>query len=67
MDMVGLMDQIPDFWEGAGRWIHAFEEETLGPLLAVGDIKAILSKTLGVGEMREMLEGSPLHRLTFTQ
>ena len=67
MDMIGLMERIPDLRERAGRWIHAFEEETVGHLLAIGDIKAILSRSFGVGEMREMLEGSLLHRLTFKQ
>ena len=67
MDMVGLMGRIPDIREGAARWIRAFEEETVGHLLAVGDIKAILTKTLGVGEMREMVEGDRFHRLTLTQ
>ena len=58
MDMVALMERIPDLREGAGSmrsrkrlWVrcrvHAFEED----LLAVGDIKAILSRSLRVGEM----------------
>ena len=61
--MVGLMGRIPDIREGAARWIRAFEEETVGHLLAVGDIKAILTKTLGVGEMRERRNNNfPLER-----
>ncbi len=38
-----------DIHEGAGKWIKVFEEETMGKLLAVGDIKALLAKIMGGG------------------
>ena len=35
--------------------------------MAVGDIKAILSRSLGAGEVKDVLKASPLHQLTRTQ
>lgn len=50
-----MVTRLPDIHEGAGKWIRVFEEETMGKLLAVGDIKALLAKTVGGAKMEEIL------------
>ncbi len=49
-DLEGLVRHRPDIHEGAGKWLKVFEE-TMGNLLAVGDIKALLEKTIGGAKM----------------
>lgn len=33
--------RLPDIHEGPNKWMRDFEEETVGTLLALGDIKAV--------------------------
>ncbi|KAI2643853.1 Retrovirus-related Pol polyprotein from transposon TNT 1-94 [Labeo rohita] len=61
-DLEGLVTRLPDIHEGAGKWIKVFEEETMGKLLAAGDIKALLAKTIGGAKMEEILQASDLER-----
>ncbi len=61
-DLEGLIARLPDVHEGAGKWIKTFEEETMGKLLAVGDIKALLARILGGTKMEEILQASDLER-----
>lgn len=61
-DLEGLIARLPDVHEGAGKWIQTSEEETIGKLLAVGDIKAILAKILGGTKLEEILQASDLER-----
>ncbi|KAL0152317.1 hypothetical protein M9458_052040 [Cirrhinus mrigala] len=61
-DLEGLVTRLPDIHEGAGKWIRVFEEETMGKLLAVGDIKALLAKTVGGAKMEEILQTASLDR-----
>ncbi|KAL0149340.1 hypothetical protein M9458_055378, partial [Cirrhinus mrigala] len=61
-DLEGLIARLPDIHEGAGKWIKTFEEETMGKLLAVGDIKALLAKILGGTKIDEVLKASDLER-----
>ncbi len=61
-DLKGLVTRLPDIHEGAGKWIKVFGEETMGKLLAVGDIKALLAKTIGGAKMEEILQTSNLNR-----
>ncbi|KAI2643862.1 Gag-Pol polyprotein [Labeo rohita] len=61
-DLEGLIARLPDIHEGAGKWIKTFEEETMGKLLAVGDIKALLAKILGGTKIEEILKASDLER-----
>ncbi|KAJ8356711.1 hypothetical protein SKAU_G00195050 [Synaphobranchus kaupii] len=58
--MLGLVERLPDIHEGAGKWIRAIEEETMGKLLAVGDLKALLARLLGMARMEEVLMKSGL-------
>ncbi len=39
-----------------------FEEDTMGKLFAVGDIKALLAKNMGGAKMEEILQASNLNR-----
>ncbi|XP_014879953.1 uncharacterized protein LOC106941426, partial [Poecilia latipinna] len=59
MDLVGLVSRLPDIHNGAGRWIRALEEETVGKILALGDIKAILAKVVGIPTMQNILKDHP--------
>ncbi|KAJ8360930.1 hypothetical protein SKAU_G00174550 [Synaphobranchus kaupii] len=58
--MLGLVEHLPDIHEGAGKWIRALEEETMGKLLAVGDLKALLARLLGMARMEDVLMKSGL-------
>lgn len=55
MDLTGLINCLPALTEGADRWIRAFEENTAGVKLAIGDIKAILMKVVGQQTATEIL------------
>ncbi len=59
-DLDTLVSRLPDIHEGAGKWIRTFEEETVGNLLALGDIKALLAKCLGASKMNDILKQSSL-------
>lgn len=58
LDLAGLISRLPDIHEGAGKWIKAFEEETVGKMLALGDIKAVWAQSLGVSTMENILRNS---------
>lgn len=55
-DLEGLKNILPNIYDGAGKWIRAFEEETTGRLLAMGDITALLAKVIGTTKLAELLE-----------
>lgn len=57
-DLAGLISKLPEVHEGAGKWIRAFEEETVGKLLALGDIKAVWAQTMGAPTMEDLLKHS---------
>ncbi len=61
-DLEGLVTRLPDIHKGAGKWIKVFEEETMGKLFAVGDIKALLAKIMRGAKMEEILQASYLNR-----
>ncbi|XP_048842887.1 uncharacterized protein LOC125715428 [Brienomyrus brachyistius] len=65
-DLEGLLLRLPVLAEGAGKWIKAIEEETMGRLLAIGDIKAVMARTLGVDAMERLLRSSGLAAATGT-
>ena len=48
--------------DGAGKWIRTFEEYTAGRLLAIGEIKALLVRVLGISKMESMVENRGLNR-----
>ena len=58
LDLTGLVSGLPDIHVGASKWIRAFEEATVGKLLALGDLKAVWAKTLGVSAMETMLKNN---------
>ncbi len=55
-DVETLKSKLPSLRNGANRWIAAFEDETVGDMIAVGDIKVLLSKVLTRQEMEDILE-----------
>ncbi|KAK3515942.1 hypothetical protein QTP86_004990 [Hemibagrus guttatus] len=61
MDVTGLIGRLPSICDGAQKWITRFEEQTAGQHLGLGDIKAILSQTLGKAKMTEILDRDDPH------
>lgn len=49
------MDSLPSIHDGDGRCISEFEEHTVQCMLAVGDMKAILSRLFGQQIMDELI------------
>ncbi|XP_046881787.1 uncharacterized protein LOC124471344 [Hypomesus transpacificus] len=66
MDMTGLIARLPNPYEGASRWIKAFEQETLGHNIAIGDIKMILGRTLGAGGLSDVMHSQHLAEILDT-
>lgn len=46
-----MVAHIPDLHDGAGKCIRTFEKQTMGKLLAVGDLKALLAREVGAVKM----------------
>lgn len=67
MDMEGLMGRMPSILKGACKWIGAFEGKTIGHLLVVGDMKALLGRMLGLGTTEEVLRDTSMHIAVGTQ
>nr|XP_054591515.1 uncharacterized protein LOC129155805 [Nothobranchius furzeri] len=55
LDLTGLVSRLPHIQDGAGKWIRAFEQETTGLMLALGDLKAILARVVGTSAMGTLL------------
>ncbi len=55
-DVETLKSKLPSLRDGANKWIASFEDETVGDMIAVGDIKVLLSKVLTKQEMEDILE-----------
>lgn len=47
MDLEGLLRELPSLQEGASKWIREFEDKTQAKRLAIGDLKAVLARSLG--------------------
>lgn len=60
-DMEGLVFRLPDLHEGAGKWIRTFEEYTMGKLVVVGDIKALLGRVTSVQKLREIMQDGAIN------
>lgn len=54
--MTRLIKCLPTLTEGADKWIRAFEENTGGVKLSLGDIKAIPMKIVGQQMAAEICE-----------
>lgn len=54
-DLEGLVSGLPDLHEGAQKWILDFDEKTLGRLLALGDVKALLARVIGQRAMEDVM------------
>ncbi|KAK3549105.1 hypothetical protein QTP70_031892 [Hemibagrus guttatus] len=62
LDLTGLIGRLTSICEGAQKWITRFEEQTMGQVLALGDIKAILSQSLGRAKMIEIFQNVNLKK-----
>ncbi|KAK3549101.1 hypothetical protein QTP70_031896 [Hemibagrus guttatus] len=62
LDLTGLIGRLPSICEGAQKWITRFEEQTMGQMLALVDIKAILSQSLGKAKMIEIFQNVNLKK-----
>ncbi|KAK3517354.1 hypothetical protein QTP70_004697 [Hemibagrus guttatus] len=62
LDLTGLIGRLLSICEGAQKWITRFEEQTMGQMLALGDIKAILSQSLGKAKMIEIFQNVNLKK-----
>ena len=54
--MQNVITSLPDLQNGVSPWIRVLEEETTGRILAVGDLKALLGKVLGMEAMLDIFE-----------
>ncbi|XP_048045690.1 uncharacterized protein LOC125267784 [Megalobrama amblycephala] len=59
-DLEGLVARLPDIHEGAGKWIRLLEKETMGKILAIGDVKALLARCVGGAKTNEIFEAAGL-------
>ncbi|GCC28039.1 hypothetical protein chiPu_0006465 [Chiloscyllium punctatum] len=59
-DLEVLKNVLPNLHEGAGKWIRAFEDETTGQLLAMGDLKALLVRLMGRPKLKEIMDRAGL-------
>ena len=53
-DMTTLANHLPPLTAGASAWIRKFETETIGDVLALGDIRAIIGRTQGIKQSVEL-------------
>jgi hypothetical protein len=56
----GVISKLPNIHNGAAKWIRTFEELTVGNLMAVGDLKALLARVLGLSKMESVLRNGGL-------
>ncbi|KAJ8333499.1 hypothetical protein SKAU_G00415070 [Synaphobranchus kaupii] len=57
-DLQNLITTLPDIQEGAAIWIRKLEEEMTGKTLALGDVKALLTKVVGKEKMLDIIENA---------
>ncbi|XP_072328578.1 uncharacterized protein [Scyliorhinus torazame] len=54
-DLPSLINELPNILDGAGRWIGQLEAGMMGKRMALGDVKALLTKVLGMDQMAEVM------------
>ncbi|KAJ8358531.1 hypothetical protein SKAU_G00150560 [Synaphobranchus kaupii] len=57
-DLQNLITTLPDIQEGAAIWIRKLEEEMTGKTMALGDVKALLTKVVGKEQMLDLIESA---------
>ncbi|XP_049321273.1 uncharacterized protein LOC125782174 [Astyanax mexicanus] len=67
MDLKGLVEQLPNITTGGQKWITAFEDKTSGYTIAIGDIKAILSHSVGKTKMEDIFSLAKYRNLATKQ
>ncbi|KAJ8375384.1 hypothetical protein SKAU_G00059640 [Synaphobranchus kaupii] len=55
-DLQNLITTLPDIQDGAAIWIRKLEEEMMGKMMALGDVKALLGKVVGREKMLDIIE-----------
>ncbi|KAJ8369490.1 hypothetical protein SKAU_G00095180 [Synaphobranchus kaupii] len=55
-DLQNLITSLPDIQDGAAIWIRKLEEEMMGKMMALGDVKALLGKVVGREKMLDIIE-----------
>ena len=59
-DLEGVISKLPNIHNGVSKWARTFEELTVGKLMAVGDLKALLARVLGLSKMESVLRNGGL-------
>ena len=62
-DLEGVISRLPNIINGASKWIRTYEELTVGKLIAVGDLKALLTRVLGLSKIEFVLRNGGLNIL----
>ena len=62
-DLEGVISRLPNIINGASKWIRTYEELTVGKLIALGDLKALLARVLGLSKMEFVLRNGGLNIL----
>ncbi|KAJ8360966.1 hypothetical protein SKAU_G00174910 [Synaphobranchus kaupii] len=57
-DLQNLITTLPDIQEGAAIWIRKLEEEMTGKTMALGNVKALLTKVVGKEQMLDLIENA---------
>ncbi|XP_035248910.1 uncharacterized protein LOC118213828 isoform X2 [Anguilla anguilla] len=60
--MHNVITNLLDLQNGASHWIRVLEEEMMGRILAVGDLKALLGKVVGMETMLDIFEQAGFDR-----
>ncbi|XP_061578197.1 uncharacterized protein LOC133444429 [Cololabis saira] len=53
-DLQALVDKLPPIHEGGGLWLSKFNQYTQGQTLALGDLRAALSRAVTPGDLRDI-------------
>ncbi|KAJ8369274.1 hypothetical protein SKAU_G00093020 [Synaphobranchus kaupii] len=55
-DLQNLITTLPEIQDGAAIWIRKLEEEMTGKTMALGDVKALLTKVVGKEQMLDIID-----------
>lgn len=62
-DLAGIVARLPNINDGASKWIRTFEEQMMGKMVAVGDLKALWARVLRISKMESILNEGGLGQL----
>ncbi|KAL1022307.1 hypothetical protein UPYG_G00024970 [Umbra pygmaea] len=55
-DLETLVNKLPNFYQGVGKWVRTLEEQMTGKILTAGDVKALLVRVVGVTKTESVLK-----------